>query len=88
MHNKGETYMSEYINYYICKQNKNTKLIYPLGPFDDKGEFKCVIWKSRSFYTDLVDLFVPIPKELLTQWETAQEKYINKVSIVKRILLG
>ena len=70
--------MSEYINYYICKQNKNTKLIYPLGPFDDKGEFKCVIWKSRSFYTDLVDLFVPIPKELLTNELT---KKLYKLSL-------
>ena len=58
--------MSEYINYYICKQNKNTKLIYPLGPFDDRGDLKCVIWKSRSYYTDLIDLFSPIPKELIT----------------------
>lgn len=66
--------MSEYINYYICKQNKNTKLIYPLGPFDDRGNLKCVIWKSRSYYTDLIDLFSPIPKELITN-ELATKLY-------------
>jgi len=58
--------MSEYISYYICKKDKNSGLIYPLGPFDDKGDLKCVLWKSRSYYTDLQELFTPVSKEQIS----------------------
>lgn len=58
--------MSEYINYYICKKKKDTGVIYPLGPFDDKGRFICALWKSRSFYTDLPDLFTVVSKDQIS----------------------
>ena len=58
--------MSWYVNFYLCWQDKDGK-IRPLGPYDYKGEFKCVRSTSRSFTTDLNQLFNPIPDEAWTE---------------------
>ena len=52
--------MSTYYNYYIGYRDKDTGLLYPLGPFDCFGNLKAVISRSRSFASDLHDDFYPI----------------------------
>ena len=57
--------MSWYVSFYIGLQDKDGK-IYPLGPFNNKGEYKCVHYTSRSFTTDLKDCFDQIKEEMIS----------------------
>lgn len=47
--------MSYYYNYYLGY--KKDGVLYPMGPFDRKGKLACVLWKSRSFASDLHEDF-------------------------------
>ena len=40
--------MSWYISFYCATRNKKTKMLYPLGPFDNKGKYYDVLCKSRT----------------------------------------
>ncbi|MBP5564959.1 MAG: hypothetical protein J6X45_04470 [Lachnospiraceae bacterium] len=57
--------MSWYTTYYLGLQDKDKKII-PLGPYDNNHKLKSVISTSRSFTTDLKDLFYPIQDEMVT----------------------
>ena len=57
--------MSYYYTYYLAYRTKDDK-IYPLGPFDYKGEYRYVLSISRSFASDLHDEFWPIKEEMIT----------------------
>lgn len=57
--------MSWYVEFYICLQDKDGKII-PLGPYDNKGELKCVHCTSQSFTTDLKEFFKTITEDMLT----------------------
>jgi len=54
--------MSYYYEYYIGYEDSDG-LIYPLGPFDNRGNIHPVLLRSRSFASDLHDLFYLIPEE-------------------------
>lgn len=54
--------MSWYTNFYIAYQTADG-MIYPYGPFDYSGDYKCIHWTSRSFTTDLKDSFDDVKKE-------------------------
>lgn len=58
--------MSWYTNFYIAYQTSDGK-IYPYGPFDYSGNYKCVHWTSRSFTTDLKEWFEPVTREQLSE---------------------
>lgn len=58
--------MSWYTSFYIGWQDKEGK-IYPLGVYDNKGRLKCVHETSRSFTTDLKDMFHPIKDEMISE---------------------
>lgn len=57
--------MSWYVNFYIGIMDADGKII-PLGPYDNKGELKCVRSTSRSFTTDLHEKFDVIKPEQFT----------------------
>ena len=57
--------MSYYYNYYIGYEKDNK--IFPLGPFDNNGQFFSAIWRSRSFASDLHEDFELAPKEKLSE---------------------
>ena len=40
--------MSWYISFYCATRNKKTKMLYPLGPYDNKGKYYDVLCKSRT----------------------------------------
>ena len=56
--------MSYYYNYYIGYQ-KDGK-IYPLGPYNCFGKLKTVISRSRSFASDLHNLFYHMKEEAIS----------------------
>lgn len=58
--------MSWYTNFYVCYQTSDGK-IYPYGPFDYQGDFKCIHYTSRSFTTDLKEYFEPVSKDQVSQ---------------------
>lgn len=57
--------MSWYVNFYLGLMDQNNKII-PLGVYDYKGELKCIHSTSRSFTTELHELFYPIQKKMIT----------------------
>lgn len=57
--------MSYYYNYYLGVKKDDGK-IYPLGPYDRNGKLSAVLWKSRSFASDLHNRFRPIPDECVS----------------------
>lgn len=65
-YSEGVIDMSWYTNFYITYQTSDGK-IYPYGPFDYKGDYKCVHYTSRSFTTDLKEWFEPITRDQLSQ---------------------
>lgn len=58
--------MSWYTTYYLCWQDKDGK-VRPLGPFNYRGDLMSVISTSRSFTTDLKEVFDPLPDEAWTE---------------------
>lgn len=54
--------MSWYVWYKLGYEDKDGK-IYPLGPFDNQGNFKDIFCRSRSFASDLWEEFRDIPQE-------------------------
>lgn len=61
--------MSWYHTYYLGYRERNNKdgKIFPLGPFDDKGNYKNVLCKSRSFASNLYEYFENIDVDLLSK---------------------
>ena len=57
--------MSWYRNYFIGLQDPDGK-IYPLGPFDNKGNLKYVLEKSQSFETGICESFTKLTNEMWT----------------------
>lgn len=49
--------ISWYYCYTLAIKSKKDNKIYPLGPFDNKGEWKYIIERSRSFASDLHERF-------------------------------
>ena len=49
--------ISWYYVYYVGYINKKDNKIYPLGPFNNKGEWKSIIERSRSFASNLYERF-------------------------------
>lgn len=79
--------MSWYFTYALTYKNKEDGKLYPLGPFDYKGDYKNVLSKSRSFASALHERFTPIDsaedrKSLISEelfkvktgWEGEEEK--------------
>lgn len=54
--------MSTYYLYYLGYQDKDG-MIYPLGPFDNKGKLHPVSDRSRSFASDLYEYFNCVKEE-------------------------
>lgn len=52
--------MSYYYNYYVGQRNKETGKFTTVEPYDANGEPMCLLWKSRSYASDLHDDFDPI----------------------------
>ena len=59
--------MSYYYNYYLGYRDKNTGLFYHLGPYDCDGKLNCVFYRSRSFASDIHELFYSIPDKKYSQ---------------------
>lgn len=57
--------MGYYYNYYIGKIRDGK--IYPLGPFDENGKIYPVLWRSRSFASDLHDDFYPMKRDMVSE---------------------
>ena len=58
--------MSYYYNYYLgIKSGKDGK-IYPLGPFDLHGKYLDVLSRSRSFASDLHNMFYVLPEDMMS----------------------
>ena len=55
--------MSYYYDYYIGYKDKETKKIYPLGPFDCFKHFHPILSRSSFFASDLHDDFYSLGKE-------------------------
>lgn len=55
--------MSYYYNYFLGYKRNDNGLFYPLGPYDMNGVLHDVLSLSRSFASDLHELFYVIPKE-------------------------
>lgn len=77
--------------YSLIYKNKEDGKLYPLGPFDYKGDYKYVLSKSRSFASNLHERFIPIDsaedrKSLISEelfkvktgWEGEEEKEYAK----------
>ena len=58
--------MSYYYEYYAAIQNKESKMVFPLGPYDCNGKLKAIIERSRSFASDLHDDFYILPNEQIS----------------------
>ena len=58
--------LSWYVNFYVAYQTSDG-MIYPYGPFDYSGDYKCIHWTSRSFTTDLKDSFDTVKKEQVSK---------------------
>lgn len=56
--------MSCYYHYYLGYKKEGK--IYPLGPFDNKGRFKCVLARSHNISSDLHEFFHDIRAEEVT----------------------
>ena len=54
--------MSWYTTYYLAYQKADGK-VYPLGPFDNNGNYHSVRSTSRSFTTDLKEMFHVLDEE-------------------------
>lgn len=68
----GGVIMSWDHTYYIGYKDKETGLIKPFGPFDDKGGYKCVLTRSRSFASNLYeDFYVAKRSDLSPEFKTA-----------------
>lgn len=81
--------MSYYYNYYLGYE-KDGK-IYPLGPFDSTGSLFSVLWKSRSFASNLHDEFINLPEEKISdelRKHFEYEDYSGKKFISLRYLLA
>lgn len=52
--------MSYYYNYYVGQRNKATGKFTTVEPYDANGEPMCLLWKSRSYASDLHEDFYPI----------------------------
>lgn len=57
--------MSYYYSYYIGYRDSSGK-IYPYGPYDAFGKFYPVIERSRSYASDLHELFYIIPEDSIS----------------------
>lgn len=55
--------MSYYYNYYLGQRNKSIGTVSFLGPFSKEGGALPILWKSRSFASDLHESFDFVPKE-------------------------
>lgn len=55
--------MSYYYNYYLGYENKEDGKIYPLGPYDANGTMHSAYSVSRTFSSDLHELFWRLDKE-------------------------
>lgn len=60
--------MSYYYNYYLGY--KKDGILYPMGPFSRKGKLECLLWKSRSYASDLHEDFL-----LADEKEVSDELY-------------
>ena len=58
--------MSTYYDFYLGYK-KEDGLIYPLGPFDDKGRFFSIFYRSRSFVSDLYQDFWQVDRSNITK---------------------
>ena len=52
--------MSYYYNYYVGQRNKETGKFTTVAPYDADGKPMCLLWKSRSYASDLHEDFTPI----------------------------
>ena len=59
--------MSYYYEYYAAIQDKETKMVFPLGPYDCNGKLKAIIERSRSFASNLHDDFYVLPNEKISE---------------------
>ena len=74
--------MSWYVWYKLGYEDKETGKIHPLGPFDNKGNFKEIFYRSRSFASDLWEEFRDIPEEKVSdELRAAYEKDIENDEI-------
>lgn len=55
--------MSYYYNYYLGYRNNETKKFYVLGLFDNNEHLYSIISKSRSFASNLHEMFIPVKTE-------------------------
>lgn len=67
--------MSYYYNYTIGYELEGK--IYPLGPYTSFGKLRDVVSRSRSFASDLYELFYPIPDEKVSDELRKQFEYTN-----------
>ena len=86
--------MSYYYSYYIGYRDSSGK-IYPYGPYDAFGKLYPVIERSRSYASDLHELFYVIPEDSISNelknslgykdkisWETIQNPYLPKGMVI------
>lgn len=57
--------MSWYYTYYLGYEKDG--MIYPYGPFDKDGEWRCVMYLSRSFASDLHEEFGRIDEKKISE---------------------
>lgn len=67
--------MSYYYEYYIGY--KKDDKIFPLGPFSADNKLKCVVCKSRSFASNLHDMFSDVSEKMMSSELYNQFKYTD-----------
>lgn len=67
--------MSYYYNYYIGYKKDNK--IYPFGPYDSTGQLQPIISRSRSFASDLHELFSMVPENAISNELRQEFSYKN-----------
>lgn len=69
--------MSYYYEYYCAIQDQESKLVFPLGPFDCNGKLKPIIERSRSFASDLHQYFYTLSNEMISNELRKEFEYEN-----------
>ena len=67
--------MSYYYQYYAGIEDKESGVIYPLGPYDCNGKLKPIVEKSRSFASNLHEDFLPIDSGCISHELRAEFEY-------------
>lgn len=76
--------ISWYFNYYAGYRDNKTGILFPIGPFDHNGKIHPIIWRSRSFESELHEMFHSVGIESVSPelksalWPESEDEDIEK----------